>query len=83
MGAEATEKRWTEVAAAQLKGRTIVEVHYMTTEEARQLGWSERPVVMQLDDGNIVYASSDDEGNNGGALFTNNQKEPVLPLLLI
>jgi hypothetical protein len=77
----ATEQRWTKIASAQLKGRTIVEVRYLTAEEAAQLGWSRRPVVMQLDDGNIVYASRDDEGNDGGALFTNNKKEPVLPLL--
>lgn len=38
-------------------------------------------MVMELDDGNIVYASSDDEGNEAGALFTNNDKEPVLPVL--
>ena len=37
--------------------------------------------VMQLDDGNLVYPSQDDEGNGAGALFTNDKKNPTLPVL--
>ena len=53
----------------------------MTKEEADDMDWYCRPVVMVLDDGNLIYPSCDDEGNNGGALFTNNQANPVLPVL--
>lgn len=75
------DAHWTQVAQKQLLGRRIVAVRYMTQEEADQLGWSNRVVVIQLDDGNLVFPSMDDEGNNGGALFTNDEKNGILPVL--
>jgi hypothetical protein len=36
---------------------------------------------MILDDGNMIYPSSDDEGNNAGALFTCDPAQPTLPVL--
>jgi len=72
---------WVKEAEEQLLGRKIVRVRYMTAEEAQDMDWYCRPVVMVLDDGNLIYPSCDDEGNNGGALFTNNQANPVLPVL--
>lgn len=75
------DKHWTKEAEEQLLGRKIVQVRYMSQEEADDLGWGSRPVVIQLDDGNLVFASCDDEGNDGGALFTNNQANPVLPVM--
>ena len=78
-----TESRWTKVAAEMLKGRRIVDVGYMSAKDAKRLGWSDRPVVLHLDDGNIVFPSMDDEGNNGGALFTNDKKTDVLPVLSV
>lgn len=74
-------KHWTEIAREQLLGRKIVRVRYLTPAEAEDLGWFSRPLVIHLDDGNLVFASADDEGNDGGALFTNNDKNPVLPVL--
>jgi hypothetical protein len=76
-----TEKRWTDIASAQLLGRRIAYVRYMTDAEAKALGWYSRPVVLQLDDGNLIFPSQDDEGNGAGALFTNDDKQPVLPVL--
>lgn len=75
------EKRWVKVAEKQLLGRKIVKVRYMSKEEADDIGFYSRPVVFQLDDGNLIYPSADDEGNDGGALFTNNKEEPTLPVL--
>jgi len=75
------EMHWVKEAEEQLLGRKIVKVRYMTAEEAEGMDWYCRPVVIQLDDGNLIYPSADDEGNNGGALFTNNQANPVLPVL--
>jgi len=72
---------WFEEATKQLLGRKIVKVRYMTVDEMNDLGWYSRPVVMILDDGNIIYPSMDDEGNDGGALFTTNEANPVLPVL--
>lgn len=75
------DTHWLKEAKEQLLNRKIVKVRYMTKEEMDGLGWYNRPVVMVLDDGNIIYPSADDEGNNGGALFTCNEANPVLPVL--
>ena len=75
------EMHWLKEAKEQLMNRQIVDVRYMTKEEADDMDWYCRPVVMVLDDGNLIYPSCDDEGNNGGALFTNNEANPVLPVL--
>ena len=75
------DKIWTDVAKKQLLGRKIVDVRYMTQEEADDMGWYSRPVVFQLDDGNLIFPSADDEGNDGGALFTNDESNPTLPVL--
>jgi len=55
----------------------------MSSQQCEELGWYSRPVMFQLDDGNWIYPSQDDEGNNGGALFTNDKKEWVLPVLSV
>jgi len=76
-----TEKRWTKVARNILFNRTITGVRYMNKEEADDLAWYKRPVGFHLDSGIWIYASMDDEGNDGGALFTTDEKEPTLPVL--
>jgi len=81
MKTENIEKYWTDIAKAQLLGKKIVEVRYLSQEEADDLGWYERCVVIHLDDGNIILPSSDDEGNSAGAMFTNNKANPTLPVL--
>jgi len=45
--------------------------------------WSSKPVCFQLDDGTWLYPSQDDEGNNGGALFTTSKVESCLPVMSI
>jgi hypothetical protein len=72
---------WTKVASDQLLGKKIVVVRYMTQKEADELGWGARPIVIQLDDGNIIYPSQDDEGNGPGSIFTNNKENFVLPVI--
>lgn len=75
------ENRWVKTARDQLQGRRIVHVRYMRHEEADSLGWHSRPVVLVLDDGNLIYPAADDEGNDGGAFYTNNEQNPVLPVI--
>ena len=65
---------WTEYAKSRLEGRTIVEVRYLSQAEAGNLDWHQRPLVMQLDDGSLIFPSQDDEGNDGGALFGQSEK---------
>jgi hypothetical protein len=65
----------------KLQGRKIVDARYMTQKEADQMGWYSRPLVLILDDGNLLYPSADDEGNDGGALFTNDKDNNGFPVL--
>lgn len=71
--------KWTKDAEKLLKGRKIVAVRYMSERERESLGWSQGCVVLQLDDGNLIYPARDNEGNDAGALFTNDEKFPVIP----
>jgi len=75
------EKRWTEIAKKQFLNKRIVSVRYLSLEEANEFGWMQRPIVLQLEDGNIIFPSRDDEGNDGGSLFTNNKNESVIPVI--
>ena len=73
--------RWTKEASDLLVGRKIVRVRYMTQEECDHLGWNAKGIVIHLDDGNLIYPSRDDEGNDAGALFTNNDELPTIPVI--
>ena len=71
-------KQWTEYAAKRLEGRTIVKVAYLTNEECEgDFGWYKRPITFTLDDGKIVIAQMDDEGNDGGVLLIEYPGETV------
>ena len=77
-------KHW-EKEASKLVGRKIVKARYLTEEEAEGQGWDNSAVVLQLDDGSCIYPSSDDEGNDAGALFIYGPDDdssilPVMPM---
>ena len=74
-------KQWTEVASSILLNRKIVQVRYMNQSEADDMGWYSRPVAFLLDNGIWIFPSADDEGNNGGALFTTDRNNSVLPVI--
>ncbi len=74
------ERKWIKDIEKVLLGKKIVSIRYMTKKEMKEMGWYKRPIILQLDDGNIIYPSMDDEGNNGGALFTNDQNLPTIPV---
>jgi len=74
-------KQWTTKAAKLLVGKTITGVRYLTEEERATLGWYSRTLVLMLNDGTFVWASSDDEGNNAGALFTTDEKLITIPTI--
>jgi hypothetical protein len=50
-------------------GRRIVAIRQMTRQEMKANYWHRKAVVVQLDDGTMLYPSQDDEGNGPGALF--------------
>jgi len=60
---------WSERANKALAGKRIVGARYMTEEEVKAMGWGQSVLVIQLDDGSILYPSMDDEGNDGGSMF--------------
>ena len=62
-------KLWTDKFKF-LVGCKIIKVDYMTNEECEDLGWNKRPIQIHLDSGAILSPQADDEGNDGGALFT-------------
>lgn len=70
---------WAKKAEEQLVGKTIVGVRYMTPAEMKDQYWSKNPLVIFLSDGSYIYPSADDEGNDGGALFTSIDELSVIP----
>lgn len=72
-------KKWNEQAKQVLQGKTIVEVRYLNDDEMEMMGWDKRPICFFLNDGTSCIISMDDEGNDGGALFYNDNG--VLPTL--
>lgn len=52
-------------------GHKVVKVRPLTEEEAEEEGWDHRGdcAVLVFDDGSLIYASRDPEGNGPGALF--------------
>lgn len=71
--------KWSTEAKKVLKGKTIVDVRYLTDEEMEMMGWFKRPICFFLNDGTSCILSCDDEGNDGGVLFYG--KDGVLPTL--
>lgn len=64
-------------------GSRIAVLRPMTDEECEAEGWDpgyERALVIVLDDGGLLYASRDEEGNGAGALFA---REPDGKTLLL
>lgn len=60
---------WTAYGKKHLLNRKIVKVRYMTDAEVKGFGWTRKPIVLELDNGTVLYPSSDDEGNEAGTLF--------------
>ena len=52
-----------------LVGKRIVSIRRVTTDECANLGWYKRPLVLELDDNTCLVPQTDDEGNDGGAMW--------------
>jgi hypothetical protein len=64
-----TERHTTQAASAALIGRTIVAVRYMSVQEAREMCWFHRAMIVELNDGTRMFASADEEMNDAGVLW--------------
>lgn len=71
---QTTEQRWVEYGKQHLLNRTIKKVRYMTAQEREELGWHSCAIVLELDNGTMLYPSADDEENGAGAMFGNDAK---------
>ena len=75
---------WNETAQDLLLGGKIIKVEYMSSSEANDIGWYNRPISILVEkNGNQFWItpSRDDEGNDGGALFASDSKISILPVL--
>ena len=74
---------WQKRINKYLVGRTIVKVEYCTEELADQL--LRLSIVNQYkyywSNGTWLTPTSDDEGNNGGAIHTNIKELPIIPII--
>jgi len=69
--------------ARTFEGKKVVRVRYLTAAECQTMGWDEAPLVLQFDDGSLLFPSRDPEGNGAGCLFGQgpNNKELTIPAL--
>ena len=72
---------WGGRATAKLKGRKIVEARYLDDSEMQDMGWDRSALVLYLDDGQRLIASSDNKGNAPGALFTSYKDLQLIPVV--
>ena len=75
------EDTWTKRGADALVGRKIVGFRYLDELEMDGLGWDYSAPVLVLDDGNVLFPSADDEGNNAGAMFTTIEGLETIPVM--
>ena len=68
---------WEESISKQLVGRKIVEVRWMTKEEADESYWDYQPVLLILDDGTALCPMDSDEGNEAGSIACMGEKVEV------
>ena len=72
---------WGKRASKHLVGKKIVQVRYLNKKELDDLGWDQIPLVMFFNDGSYMFPSQDDEGNDGGSLFTSFKDLSVIPVI--
>jgi len=72
---------WNKRVSKLLVGRKIIKVEYTSQKDAEEQGWYKRPVQIQLDNGVWLTPTSDDEGNDGGAIYTNLKGNSIIPVL--
>ena len=76
-----TEMYWTNKIADGLVGKKIVKVEYLPKKYMEEWMWDKRPITIHLEDGTILIPQMDDEGNDGGAIWTNVNDVGVIPVI--
>ncbi len=78
---EETKKRWIKEIKPILVGRTIIRIRYLSDSECKDMGWYNSSIVLELDNGTLLFPSADDEGNDAGALFTSHKDMQTIPVI--
>jgi hypothetical protein len=73
--------KWTKKVSDFLVGKTIKSVRYMNEKEMNDFMWYKKPVIITFTDGSYIIPQRDDEGNDGGALFTSDDDVDVIPVI--
>ena len=72
---------WQKRIEKHLLGKSIIKIEYCSEELADEQGWHCQPIQILLDNGTWLTPTSDDEGNNGGAIHTNIKELPIVPVI--
>lgn len=74
---------WESKAKSVLLGRKIIGVSYMNNDEQEATGFFHKALVIQLDNGTLLYPSADDEGNDAGAIHYQKEGDDdyILPVI--
>lgn len=75
------EISWEKRIAKSLVGRKIVDIRYLSAEEADSCGFYNQPICLFLDNGEWIMPMRDDEGNDGGAMATSYEKLSTIPVM--
>ena len=75
------EKDWEKKIKAYLLNQKIVSIRYMPNKEAKYQDWYKRPIQIKLSNGVWLTPSQDDEGNDGGSIYTNIKELPIIPVI--
>ena len=72
---------WTKQVKKHLVGKKIIDIKWMSPKVAEEtFAWDSQPCEIYLEGGIILTPSMDDEGNDGGAIFTNLVDLPTIPV---
>ena len=74
-------QKWNNKVSDFLVGKTIESVRYLTDQEMNDFMWYKKPVIIKFTDGSFIIPQRDDEGNDGGALFTSDDNLDVIPVI--
>lgn len=74
---------WERRASEKLVGKRVKGVRYLTKGEVEALGWCASALVLEFEDGTLLFPSRDDEGNGAGALFGQGPKNEELTFPVI
>ena len=69
---------WSGDATKLFKGKVVERIGYLNPMECEAMGWQPTPFI-EFTDGHSIIASSDDEGNSGGAFFTSMEDMMTIP----